>query len=90
LEISLNGCSARLQSAIVGAAPHFAGRWLNGVILLGTASGPPLYGLAIGADMQAVFLALSSAVVCLPLVWQAWRMQWSRYELVAASDAKAR
>jgi hypothetical protein len=86
LEISLNGCSARLQSAIVGAAPHFAGRWLNGVILLGTASGPPLYGLAIGADKQTVFLTLSSAVICLPLVWQACRIPFFRYELAHHSD----
>jgi hypothetical protein len=89
LEISLNGCSARLQSAIVGAAPHFAGRWLNGVILLGTASGPPLYGLAIGAQMQTVFLGLSSVVICLPLVWQACRMQFFRYELADRSDCNA-
>jgi hypothetical protein len=73
LEIALNGSSARLQSAVVGAAPRLTGQWLNGVILLGTAIGPPLYGLAIAADMEAGLLVLSSVVICSPLVWQAYR-----------------
>jgi hypothetical protein len=73
LEITLNGCSARLQSAVVGAAPRFAGRWLNGVILLGTATGPPLYGLAIGVGAQSAFMVSSSVIICLPLVWQTYR-----------------
>jgi hypothetical protein len=70
LEITLNGFSARLQSAIVGAAPHFAGQWLNGVILLGAATGPPLYGLAISAQFELGFVALGSVAICLPLAWR--------------------
>jgi hypothetical protein len=70
LEITLNGSSARLQSAIVSAAPKFSGRWLNGVILLGTASGPILYGLAIGAGIETSFVVSISVVIFLPLVWQ--------------------
>lgn len=73
LEVTLNGCSARLQSAVVGAAPQFAGRWLNGVILVGTATGPPLYGVAIGAGAQSAFVIISSVVICFPLIWQAYR-----------------
>ena len=69
LEITLNGSSARLQSVIVGAAPRFSAQWLNAVILLGTATGPPLYGIAIGAGLEASFVVSSSVVVCLPLVW---------------------
>jgi hypothetical protein len=69
LEITLNGSSARLQSAIVSAAPRFSGRWLNGVILLGTASGPILYGLAIGAGVETSFVVSISVVIFLPLVW---------------------
>jgi hypothetical protein len=76
LEVTLNGCSARLQSAVVGAAPRFAGRWLNGVILLGTATGPPLYGLAIGAGAQSAFMVFSSMVICFPLIWQTYRSQF--------------
>jgi hypothetical protein len=70
LETTLNGSSARLQSAIVNSAPKFSGRWLNGVILLGTASGPILYGLAIGAGVETGFVMSISIVIFLPLVWQ--------------------
>ena len=70
LEVTLNGFSARLQSAIVSAAPHFSGLWLNSAILLGTAMGPPLYGVAIGAGLENAFVALSSLAICLPIVWQ--------------------
>src|SRR5262249_7523180 len=47
LEVSLNPYGGWLQSAIVGVASEFSARWLNLVILLGTAAGPSLYGLAI-------------------------------------------
>jgi hypothetical protein len=70
LEITINSISARLQSAIVGAAPYFSGQWLTAVILLGIATGPPLYGLAISARLEASLLVLISIVACLPLAWQ--------------------
>jgi hypothetical protein len=70
LEITINTISARLQSAIVGAAPRFSGQWLTAVILLGVATGPPLYGLAISIRLEAALLVLISIVVCLPLAWQ--------------------
>jgi hypothetical protein len=69
LEVTVNGVSARLQAAIVGADPRSSGRWLNAVILLGIATGPPLYGLAIGAGLETGFLVLISVAVCLPLAW---------------------
>jgi hypothetical protein len=70
LEITLNGFSARLQASIVNAAPRFGGRWLNAVILMGSATGPPLYGLAIGAGQEALSVVSISVAICLPLFWQ--------------------
>lgn len=70
LEISLNSSSARLQSAIVDAAPQFSGQWLNAVILLGGVTGPALYGLAIGAGLEIVFITMSTVAICLALLWQ--------------------
>jgi hypothetical protein len=70
LEIALNSYGGRLQSVIASVAPRFSGRWLNLVILLGSAVGPPLYGLAIASKHEMGFLAFSCLAVVLSLVWQ--------------------
>jgi hypothetical protein len=40
---------------------------------MGTATGPPLYGLAIGAEVQNAFMIFASVVIGLPIAWQATR-----------------
>lgn len=70
LEVALNSYGGRLQSAIAGLAPGFSGRWLNLVILLGGAIGPPLYGLAIASGHETSFLALACVAIVSSLAWQ--------------------
>jgi hypothetical protein len=69
LEITLNGMSAHLQARAVETAPESA-KWLNCVILLGFASGPPLNGIAIGLGSETAFIVLSTITVLLPVLWQ--------------------
>jgi hypothetical protein len=69
LEITLNGTSARLQARVVDVAPQSA-KWLNCVMLLGFASGPPLNGLAINLGSETAFVVLSTTTALLPLLWQ--------------------
>ena len=70
LEISLNTYGGWLQSAITGVASEFSARWLNLVILLGTAAGPSLYGLAIASGQETSFLLFACVAIVLSLVWQ--------------------
>ena len=46
-ELAINPLSAKIQSEVVSNAPQLTGSWLTGIILLGSASGPPLHGFAL-------------------------------------------
>jgi hypothetical protein len=68
-ELAVNGLSAKLQAAVVRAAPHFAGRWLNVSILLGAATGPVINGYVTAIGWDALYVILGAITAFAPAVW---------------------
>lgn len=69
-QIAFNSLSAQMQGSIAATGPKITGRWIAGTLLLGAASGPALHGWAIGAGLEAEFVAVAVATALLPTVWR--------------------
>lgn len=69
-QVGFNSLSAQMQGSIAATGPKVTSRWIAGTLLLGAASGPPLYGWAIGAGLAAEFVAFAVATALLPVVWR--------------------
>lgn len=70
-EVAMNSQSARLQAAVVTAAPALAGRWLNAAILAGGVTGPLLNGVMLGLGAGWAYLASGLAAIALSVLWAA-------------------
>ena len=69
-ELAINPLSAKIQSEVVSNAPQLTGSWLTGIILLGSASGPPLHGLALAYGYGNLFVLFAVISALLPYIWQ--------------------
>lgn len=69
-QISFNSLSAQMQGSIAALGPQKTSRWIAGTLLFGAASGPPLYGMAIGAGLEAQFTLFAALTALLPAVWR--------------------
>lgn len=69
-QIAFNSLSAQMQGSIAAIGPKVTGRWIAGTLLLGAASGPPLYGWAIGSGLEAEFVIFAVVTALLPVVWR--------------------
>ncbi|MDF1790353.1 MAG: hypothetical protein P1U88_00510 [Thalassobaculaceae bacterium] len=69
-QIAFNSLSAQVQGSIAALGPQATGRWIACTLLLGAASGPPLHGWAIGAGLEAEFVAFAVSSALLPAVWR--------------------
>lgn len=68
-EIALNTVSVRLLALVAAVDRRGAARWLSAAVLLGTATGPLLYGQLWSKLGATVAVAMSAATVPLVMLW---------------------